>query len=189
MEASEAAPRAAQHASGDSSPRGANGDRQPKLGLHAHPGRADESGSSRGTIDDCLDSQAAGYSTEQGALDFVADISAGALGCRRSGGFLHHRGLDLVAKRWTYARPAGRPPIRREIRMLVLRLPRENPRWGYQRIIGEIKALGFAVAATTVRTWLREAGLGPVGTRGGMTWREFCPHAPSMHPRGRLLHR
>ncbi|HUE90080.1 MAG TPA: hypothetical protein VMO26_28700 [Vicinamibacterales bacterium] len=36
-----------------------------------------------------------------------------------------------------------------------------------------MKGLGFAVAATTVRTWLREAGLGPVGTRGGMTWREF----------------
>jgi hypothetical protein len=57
--------------------------------------------------------------------------------------------------------------------MLVLRLARENPRWGYQRIVGEMKGLGFAVAATTVRTWLREAGLGPVGTRGGMTWREF----------------
>ena len=43
----------------------------------------------------------------------------------------------LVAKRWTYARPAGRPPIRRELRRLVLRLAREHPRWGYQRIVGE----------------------------------------------------
>jgi putative transposase len=79
----------------------------------------------------------------------------------------------LVARRWTYALRAGRPPIRREIRELVLRLARENPRWGYQRIVGEMKGLGFAVSATTVRTWLREAGLGPVGTGGGMTWREF----------------
>jgi putative transposase len=79
----------------------------------------------------------------------------------------------LVAKRWTYARPAGRPPIRREIRMLVLRLARENPRWGYQRIVGEMKGLGFTVSATTVRTWLWPAGLGPVGTRGATTWREF----------------
>jgi putative transposase len=39
----------------------------------------------------------------------------------------------LVAKRWTYARPAGRPPMRREIRDLALRLARENPRWGYRR--------------------------------------------------------
>jgi hypothetical protein len=60
----------------------------------------------------------------------------------------------LVAKRWTYAHPVGRPPMRREIRALVLRLARENPRWGYQRIVGEVKGLGNAVSATTVRTWL-----------------------------------
>ena len=35
----------------------------------------------------------------------------------------------LVAQRWTYARPVGRPPMRREVRDLVLRLARENPRW------------------------------------------------------------
>src|SRR2546428_6406662 len=59
----------------------------------------------------------------------------------------------LVARRWTYARRAGRPPIRREIRALVLRLARDNPRWGYQRIVGELKGLGMAVSATTVRIW------------------------------------
>ena len=51
----------------------------------------------------------------------------------------------LVAKRWTYAHPVGRPPMRREIRALVIRLARENPRWGYQRIVGEVKGLGIAV--------------------------------------------
>ncbi|HWO92554.1 MAG TPA: hypothetical protein VNP53_11375, partial [Methylomirabilota bacterium] len=79
----------------------------------------------------------------------------------------------LVTKRWTYAPRAGRPPIRRQIRALVLRLARDNPRWGYQRIVGELKGLGFAVSAPTVRTWLQAAGLGPVGTRRGMPWREF----------------
>jgi transposase InsO family protein len=63
--------------------------------------------------------------------------------------------------------------MRREIRGLVLRLARENPRWGYQRIVGELKGLGVAVSATTVRTWLQQSGLGPAGTRRGMTWREF----------------
>ena len=87
----------------------------------------------------------------------------------------------LVAKRWTYARRAGRPPILREIRALVLRLARDNPQWGYQRIVGELKGLGVVVSATTVRTWLRTAGLGPAGTRGGMTWREFVrAHRRSM---------
>jgi len=40
----------------------------------------------------------------------------------------------------------------------------------------------MAVSATTVRTWLRGAGLGPAGTRGGMTWREFL----RAHPRSML---
>ena len=53
------------------------------------------------------------------------------------------------------------------------RFEKENPRWGYQRIVGELKGLGINVSATTVRTWLRAEGLGPAGTRRGMTWREF----------------
>jgi len=69
----------------------------------------------------------------------------------------------LVAKRWTFARRAGRPPIRRAIRALVLRLARENPRWGYPRIVGELKGLGLVVSTTTVRTWLRP----PVGDPPG----------------------
>lgn len=44
---------------------------------------------------------------------------------------------------------------------------------GYQRIVGELKGLWHGVSATTVRRWLRTQGLGPAGTRGGMTWREF----------------
>ena len=78
----------------------------------------------------------------------------------------------LVAKRWTFTHQ-GRPPMRRDIRDLVLRVARDNPRWGYQRIVGELKGLGIPVSATTVRTWLRAAGLGPSGTRRGITWREF----------------
>jgi hypothetical protein len=79
----------------------------------------------------------------------------------------------LIAKRWTYPRRLGRPPRPREIRELVLRLARENPRWGYSRIVGELKGLSVAVSATTVRAWLRAAGLRPAGRRREMTWREF----------------
>src|SRR5580765_7601810 len=87
----------------------------------------------------------------------------------------------LIAKRWTYSGRRGRRPIRRDVRTLALRLAGENPRWGYQRIVGELKGLGLRVSATTVRTWLRAEGLGPAGTSGGMTWREFVrAHRRSM---------
>lgn len=79
----------------------------------------------------------------------------------------------LVARRWTYSSRMGRPPIGGEIRELVLRLSRENPRWGYQRIVGEINGLGLKVSATTVRKILREAGIGPIGERSGLSWRTF----------------
>jgi hypothetical protein len=79
----------------------------------------------------------------------------------------------LVARRWRYASQSGRPQIRGEIRELVLRLARENPRWGYQRIAGEISGLGLTVSATTVRKLLRQAGIGPAGERGGLSWRAF----------------
>jgi hypothetical protein len=79
----------------------------------------------------------------------------------------------LVARRWTYPGRVGRPPIGGEIRELVLRLARENPRWGYQRIVGELGGLGVAVSATTVRKLLRDAGFGPAGERAGLSWREF----------------
>src|SRR5439155_23275829 len=71
----------------------------------------------------------------------------------------------LVARRWTYTSRTGRPPIGGEIRRLVLRLARENPRWGYQRIAGELNGLGLRVSATTVKKILRQAGIGPVGER------------------------
>src|SRR5439155_11537473 len=54
-----------------------------------------------------------------------------------------------------------------------LRLARENPRWGYQRIAGEINGLGLRVSATTVKTILRQAGIGPAGERAGLSWRAF----------------
>jgi putative transposase len=79
----------------------------------------------------------------------------------------------LVARRWTYPGRVGRPPIGGEIRELVLRLARENPRWGYQRIAGELRGLGVAVSPTTVRKLLRQADLGPAGKRAGLSWREF----------------
>jgi putative transposase len=79
----------------------------------------------------------------------------------------------LVDRRSTYGGRCGRPPIDEDVRALVLRLGRENPRWGYQRVAGELNGLGIAVSATTVQKILRQAGLAPAGSRGGPSWRAF----------------
>jgi hypothetical protein len=52
------------------------------------------------------------------------------------------------------------------MREVALRLAYDNPRWGYQRIVGELKGLGMVVSATTVRTWLGAGGIGPAGHGG-----------------------
>jgi len=81
---------------------------------------------------------------------------------------------QLVRRRWTNAgRRPGRPAISEDIRELVLRVARENPRWGYQRIVGELASVGVQIGATTVRTILRQAGMPPAGERARLCWREF----------------
>jgi putative transposase len=79
----------------------------------------------------------------------------------------------LVAGAWTYPHQPGRPPLDDEVQQLIVRLARENPRWGYQRIQGELHQLGVQVSATTVRTILRRHGLDPAPRRVATTWRAF----------------
>jgi hypothetical protein len=82
---------------------------------------------------------------------------------------------ELVRRKWTFRRTGrpGRPPIDPELRALILRLARENPRWGCVRIEGELCKLGIRASATTVRTLLRAARLGAAPRRTGPTWTEF----------------
>jgi hypothetical protein len=80
----------------------------------------------------------------------------------------------LVAGSWTYPhRQTGRPPLATHLQQLIVQLATENPRWGYQRIQGELLQLGVQVSATAIRTTLRRHGLDPVPRRAKSTWRGF----------------
>ena len=68
----------------------------------------------------------------------------------------------------------GRPPIGREISDLVVRMARENPAWGYDRIVGALSNLGLKVSDQTVGNILRRHGILPAPKRRETTtWRDF----------------
>jgi putative transposase len=83
---------------------------------------------------------------------------------------------DLLARQHAQrSRPkrVGRPRTVRSIRLLVLRLARENPQWGYRRVHGELLVLGVKVAASTVWEILKDAGIDPAPERSATTWAAF----------------
>ncbi|MGY0063433.1 integrase core domain-containing protein [Streptomyces sp. LZ34] len=80
----------------------------------------------------------------------------------------------LIAWKWTYpSRRPGRPPKPEALRQLVLRLARENPGWGYRRVHGELLGLGRKVAASTVWSILKQAGIDPSPQCVGCSWAVF----------------
>ena len=76
---------------------------------------------------------------------------------------------DLVRHKWGLfsRRPRrGRPRLRTEHGELILRLGRENPRWGYRRIQGELLKLGLRCSHETIRAVLRRHDLPPAPQPG-----------------------
>jgi transposase InsO family protein len=69
-----------------------------------------------------------------------------------------HRASFTVFWRWKSRKGAGRPKIDRELRELIRRMSRENPKWGAFRIHGELLMLGFAVAQSTVSKYMVRGG-------------------------------
>jgi putative transposase len=59
------------------------------------------------------------------------------------------------------------------MRAVVLRLARENPRWGHRRISGELARLGVRVSPSTIRRVLACARLDPAPRSSGQGSREF----------------
>ena len=81
---------------------------------------------------------------------------------------------ELIRRHWTHPHQGRGRRLDDATVQLVLRLARENPRWGYLRIVGECRKLQVQVSATSVRTIPRSHGLGPAPRRSaGPSWSQF----------------
>jgi putative transposase len=85
---------------------------------------------------------------------------------------------ELVRRRWDAfgrrpRRHLGRPPLPTECQQLILRLARENPGWGFRRIKGELRKLGYQVSATSIRGILRRHRVPPAPRGAGLSWQRF----------------
>jgi hypothetical protein len=67
----------------------------------------------------------------------------------------------MVRRKWTYPSAPGRPPIPNQVRKLAGQMARQNLRWGYRRIQGEMPGLGYRIGEGTIRGILAAAGLQP----------------------------
>jgi putative transposase len=81
---------------------------------------------------------------------------------------------QLIAKKYdgSKRRNPGRPRTASEIRVLVLRMACENPRWGYTRIRGALYNLGHEIGRNTIKRILLENGFDPIRKKG-MSWETF----------------
>ena len=90
---------------------------------------------------------------------------------------------SLVAKKFDYndrRKKQGRPVTKKELEALIVTIAKENPDWGYQRIVGALSNLGHQVARTTIANILKRHGIEPAPKRP-MRWRDFIKaHLPSI---------
>src|SRR5262245_7685582 len=87
---------------------------------------------------------------------------------------------ELVKRQWRF-KPgprAGRPRTAAEVEGLVIRLAKENPRWGADRIHGELVKLGIELGPTTVRDISARQGIPPAPERSqySSSWRRLLAH-------------
>ena len=85
---------------------------------------------------------------------------------------------ELVRRKWTYTRtvkPRGNAPLDAALEALIVQLARENPRFGYKKLVGELRKLGCRVGRSTVRDVLKRHNISPAPERGraSSNWRTF----------------
>ncbi|HET9830563.1 MAG TPA: helix-turn-helix domain-containing protein [Vicinamibacterales bacterium] len=78
---------------------------------------------------------------------------------------------EWLRRRWARCsgrNRAGRPPLDRELRSLIIEMAAANPLWGAPRIHGELRKLGIQVSERTVSRLLARLARPP-----SQTWRMF----------------
>ena len=71
--------------------------------------------------------------------------------------------------RWRSRGPIGRPRLSAEVRELVATMARDNPRWGSERIRGELLKLGLVVSKRSIQRYRRRGPAHP----SSQSWRMF----------------
>ena len=84
---------------------------------------------------------------------------------------------ELVARKYDGSKNRskyGRPRISDEIKQLILDMADDCKHFGFKRIAGYLKYLGYQVSPSTVSRTLKEQGISPCPHRPGRTtWRQF----------------
>ena len=80
-----------------------------------------------------------------------------------------HRQAWRLVWRWRSRGSIGRPRLGAEVRELIAAMARDNPRWGSERIRGELLKLGLVVSKRSIQRYRRRGPAHP----SGQTWRTF----------------
>jgi len=83
---------------------------------------------------------------------------------------------NLIARKYdgSKARGVGRPRTAVDIERLIVRMARENHRWGYTRIRGALRNIGHEIGRNTIKRILSANGIQPASLRRkGMSWETF----------------
>jgi len=81
---------------------------------------------------------------------------------------------QLIARKYdcSMTRRPGRPKTAVEIEKLIVRMARDNPRWGYTRIRGALYNVGHEIGRNTIKRILLDNGFDPIHKKG-MSWKTF----------------
>ena len=85
---------------------------------------------------------------------------------------------ELVRRKWHQKQQSkrGRPRLSQELEALIVQMAQENRRWGYGKIQGELRKLGFDVSESHVRDVLKRHHILPAPKRGSSSWRHLMNH-------------